>query len=567
MQTMLLERDSRSTLLTAALMLAATVWPNAVLCAQHPLAPTEFSPAASHLSDQHPAVAQKTSPAQLARRPQSALTPVAPTVADELAQLRQEYEAETAQLRIRIDELARQLEQRMAEQLESMPQGDNSPVGADTLSDNDASLTEEVDESVPDYFDLDVTSPTAIEQETIFGPGFQIQSRDAEYRLQIHYESQIEARMWSQADQLPANSGFFLPRQRFFFNGQITKLVEYELAINRGVNNINLLNAFLNFHLDDRLQLRIGRFFTPLLYDQFAISNYWLLAPERSLFTTNLSLNRQIGAMAWGYLLDKQVDYAAGIFNGSRNSFESRNHGVDFVGYLNVRPFQNAAYWTWAENLNLGASTAYGSQDQAPVPMTFRIGAGSPDANIPGIATVPFLVLNPDVVERGERLLGSVHAAYFHGGLSVIGEWQYGYGNYASHAHPTSEQVPFSGFYVMSGYFLTGEQVERRTRVRPLRPLIPLNDDQPRGWGAIEPVMRVSQLRLGDEVFAAGFSDPALWSNSAITTELGVNWYWNDYLKFYLTWLDAGFGEPVQYRPGQFQKHVEMLWMRCQLYF
>ena len=88
-----------------------------------------------------------------------------------------------------------------------------------------------LDDAAPDYFDLDVTSPYAIPQETIFGPGFQIQSKDQRYRLQIHYESQIDGRIWSQNEQLPANSGFFLPRQRVFFNGDIAEVIEYELAI------------------------------------------------------------------------------------------------------------------------------------------------------------------------------------------------------------------------------------------------------------------------------------------------------------------------------------------------
>jgi phosphate-selective porin OprO and OprP len=422
------------------------------------------------------------------------------------------------------------------------------------------------DPAIPDYTDLDIESPYEIPQEIIFGPGFQIQSADARFRLQIHYESQIEARIWSQEDQLPANSGFFLPRQRFFFRGNITEVTEYELAINRGVNNINLLNAFINFRFDDRFMLRIGRFFTPMLYDQYAISNYWLLVPERSLFTTNLSLNRQIGMMAWGYLLDKQLDYAAGIFNGSRNSFESLNCGVDFVGYLNARPFQNADI-PLAKNWNVGASMAYGSQDQAPVPRAFRVGAGSPDANIPGIATVPFLILNPGVLEQGERLIGSVHMAYFYRSLTAIGEWQYGYGNYALPADPASEKVPFTGFYVGLGYFLTGEHIERRTRVQPLRPFAPIDAQEPRGPGAWEVVSRVSQLRLGDEIFSAGLADPTIWSNTATTTEVGANWYLNDYMKLYLCWLHARFDDPVQYRPGSLQKHADMLWVRCQLYF
>ena len=104
-----------------------------------------------------------------------------------------------------------------------------------------------------------------------------------------------------------------MPRQRIFFDGNITKRIEYEFSINRGLGGtINILNAFINLHFDDRFELRFGRYFTPLTYDQYAISNYWLPTPERSLFTTNVGLGRQIGLMGWGYLFDKRLDYAAG---------------------------------------------------------------------------------------------------------------------------------------------------------------------------------------------------------------------------------------------------------------
>ena len=400
-----------------------------------------------------------------------------------------------------------------------------------------------------------------------FGPGFQWVTEDEEFRLRVHLESQFEARVWGQGDQVPPNSGIFLPRQRIFFEGNITKPIEYEFSINRGFGTLNLLNAYLNLHIDDRFQVKFGRFFTPMLYDQFAVSNYWLPTPERSVFTTNLSLNRQFGLMGWGYLLDKRLDYAAGVFNGSRNSFEPVGRGMDFVGYLNARPFQESSTLEFLRFLNVGTSVAFGHQDQAPVPVSFRIGGGSPSADVPGPGTVPFLILNRDVVERGERLIGSVHAAYFLRGLSLLGEWQYGYGGYASASRPRSERVPFSGFYVAGGYFLTGEHVERRARVKPLRPLFPTSPGDRRGAGAWEVAGRVGALRVGDSVFTSGFADPGLWSGSAVTTELGVNWYWNEYIKLYMFWLHGDFGDPVQYRPGGFQKTADMFWMRFQLYF
>lgn len=418
----------------------------------------------------------------------------------------------------------------------------------------------------PGYANEDVTGGSRrFPLNATFGPGVRFKTKDETFSLNIHYESQIEGRVWTQ-DQLPANSGFFLPRQRFFFNGTIGKTIEYELSINRGLNNINLLNAYLNFHFDDRFEVRIGRFFTPLSYDQYAVSNYWLLTPERSVFTTNLNLNRQIGAMAWGYLFDERLDYALGVFNGSRNSFESLNNSADMVAYVNARPFQESESLTFLRFLNVGASVAFGHQDQNPAPRTFRIGGGSPDTNIPGPATTPFLILNSDVIERGQRVIGSTHLAYFYKGLSLISEWQFGHGGYVSATQPNSVRVPYSGFYAAGGYFLTGENIERRTRLKPLRPLIPLNGE-PRGFGAWELTGRVSQLVIGEEIFDAGFADRKIWSNSVTTAEIGVNWYWNEYIKFYMFWLRGEFGDPVQFRPGETQKNADMFWLRCQLYF
>ncbi len=366
---------------------------------------------------------------------------------------------------------------------------------------------------------------------------------------------------------MPPNSGFYLPRQRIFFSGNITKPIEYVFAINRGSGSLNVLDAYLNFHFDDRLQLKMGRFFTPMFYEQYEISNYWLMQPERSVFTTNLSLHRQFGAMAWGHLFDKRLDYAAGVFNGSRNSFEPLSNGIDFVGYLNGRPFRNLESLPAARFLNLGASIAVGHEDHSPVPRSFRIAGRSPDDDVPGPGTTPFLILNPGVVEWGDRLIGSVHTAYFYKGLSLLGEWQYGYGGYAAPGALSPTRVPFSGFYASGGYFLTGEEIEKRSRLYPLRPLIPTRKGEQRGIGAWELTGRVGMLELGREVFTAGLADPNLWSNRAVTTELGANWYWNEYAKVYIFWLHGAFADPVLYAPGQLEETTDMFWLRFQLYF
>ncbi len=414
-----------------------------------------------------------------------------------------------------------------------------------------------------------ILAPPRIPALVSFGPGFQLHTPDDEFLLQVHIQSQIEARVWGDASSgTPYQNGFFLPRQRIFFNGRITKPIEYVFSINRGFGELNILETFLNFHFDDRLQVRFGRYFTPLGYDQFAIRNLWLPTPERSLFTTNLGTNRQVGLMAWGFLFDKRLDYAVGLFSGPRNSFEDFNNSKDITSYINARPFQGSERFAFLRDLNVGTSVAYGSQDQPAVPQAFRIGAVAPtNSSQSALATAPFLTLNNNVLERGQRLLGSVHGAYFYKGLSLIGEWNYGYGTYATAGAPVGVQVPISAYYVTGAYFLTGEHVDRRAMVVPLRPLVPSRPGQVRGIGAWEAVGRVSELGLGQQIFEKGLADPALWTNSVTTTELGMNWYWNEYLKVYLFWLHGQYGSPVTYASGDVQNHVDMLWMRFQLYY
>jgi hypothetical protein len=36
-------------------------------------------------------------------------------------------------------------------------------------------------------------------------------------------------------------------------------------TLNRGLNNINILNAYLNFPVNDQFEIRFGRFFTPYI--------------------------------------------------------------------------------------------------------------------------------------------------------------------------------------------------------------------------------------------------------------------------------------------------------------
>ena len=147
-----------------------------------------------------------------------------------------------------------------------------------------------------------------------------------------------------------------------------------------------------------------------------------------------------------------------------------------------------------------------------------------------------------------------------------MAEWDGGFATYATGSSNLSRvKVPIESYYVSFGYFLTGETLERRGPIKPLRPF----DLRPGkfGLGAWELQGRFSSLNMGQQVFTGGLADQNLWTNHLYTTDLGVSWYLNEYAKIYLDWEHAVFGDPVLYRPGGLQKTSDLFWLRFQVFF
>jgi phosphate-selective porin OprO/OprP len=76
-------------------------------------------------------------------------------------------------------------------------------------------------------------------------------------------------------------------------------------------------------------------------------------------------------------------------------------------------------------------------------------------------------------------------------------------------------------------------------------------------------------LTLSDSVFDHDLSDRGLWSNRAYTTDVGMNWYWNRFLKWTFVWQHAGYGSPVLVNETKdlFSRKNDLFWLRGQVYF
>lgn len=412
-------------------------------------------------------------------------------------------------------------------------------------------------------------SPERMALYSVFDDGVLLSSLDDAFQLRIHVLAQMDFKLFLPTFQQPARSGVYIPRFRTYFEGRATRSWEYELSLQRSVEgSFDVLDANVNFHPFDALQVKVGRFLVPYSYDWYDHLEQYFITPERGLFPLNFGLSREAGLMVHGRLLDDRLQYAVGGFSGQLSGLADTNTTRDLVGYVNLRPWLKTEEVPLLRFLNLGGSVALGRQAYAnpPLPLRTSIQSSENDEAAQGASTV-FLDFNEDVVARGGRESLALHLAWYVRQLSLEAEFQVGRFPYLRPGLPRPVKVPVSGYHATLGYFLTGETVEGRKIVVPLRPFDPVGGRN--GPGAIEVFARYSRLELGEEVFTEGLADESRWTREAAITDVGVNWYPTRYLKVWFDWQHAMFGTPVVLNPEQerARRTADLFWVRCQLYY
>ena len=403
----------------------------------------------------------------------------------------------------------------------------------------------------------------------VFEDGVLLSTADEEFQLRIHVLAQIDYKLFLPTYQEPARSGTYIPRFRAYFEGRATRSFEYELSLQRSVEGtFDVLDANINFRPMDGMQLKAGRFLVPYSYEWYDHLEQFFITPERSLFPLNFGLSREVGVMLHGKVLDERVQYALGAFAGQLAGVADTNTSRDGVGYLNFRPFLLEYDVPALRFLNIGGSLAIGRQKyrEAPLPLRTSLQSSENDEAAQGASTV-FLEFNNGVTNFGNgRISGALHLAWYVEQLSFEAEVQAGLFPYAAGlADPV--HVPVHGFSAALAYFVTGETVEGRRQVIPLRPYNPASGLY--GPGAFEPFARYSQLVLGEEVFTANLADPEHWARSAQAIDVGFNWYPNRFIKFTFDWQHTIFGTPVTLNEAQGRKgqSVDLFWARCQVWY
>jgi phosphate-selective porin OprO/OprP len=100
-----------------------------------------------------------------------------------------------------------------------------------------------------------------------------------------------------------------------------------------------------------------------------------------------------------------------------------------------------------------------------------------------------------------------------------------------------------TAWQIEGGYVLTGEDATYYG-VKPARPFDPLHGG---GWGGFEIVGRYGQLEVDHKVFSPFTGAPTGFASAGSAREanafsLGLNWYWNNNIRFSVDYAHTTFG-------------------------
>jgi phosphate-selective porin OprO/OprP len=430
-----------------------------------------------------------------------------------------------------------------------------------------------------------------------FKDGFFFKSTDGQFSFRFNNLAQVDYRGFSQTagpvhTVTALHDNFTIAREWLYFRGNATEYVDYQVVLATGTGagvvaspaNVNLLDAYVDFNpfgseYKDQFQIRLGRFKTPFLYQFYKFSPQDFVTPELSMFGTNFLQNRQKGAMAHGYLADKRIDYAVGIFNGAPNTAEVSFNNRQGIYYLGLAPFL-LEEGSFMQNLNLIASGAAGQQFGFAIPpslSTAAPSAGPPDINV---ISPTFLTFTPSggvggagatTIHQGESALLDLDVVYAYKSFNFYGEYNTGYQTYAIQTSAgavvpgTTQEVRVNGWSAAATYFITGEEIS--THRRRVKPCHKYGDG---GVGAFEVFGRFSNLGLSNNVFSDHLANGAIFANNVSATDIGVNWYLNEYVKVVFDWQHSSFNNPVSLTGaagGNSVRDLDLFWGRFQLYY
>lgn len=362
--------------------------------------------------------------------------------------------------------------------------------------------------------------------------GYILASPDAAHSLRIRGLVQTDSRWFF--DKSIENDAILLRRARLGVEGKSGKTTDYQLVGEFAGSSAAILDANVTLNYSPEVQLKFGRFKTPVGLEQLQ-SDASLLFAERSV-VSQLLPNRDIGVQLGGDLLDARLTYAIGVFNGTvdggNNSTQTDgNDGKSLAARVTFQPWVKDKE-SLLSGLSFGLGGTYGLEDASGVLATGFKTDGQ--QTFYSYRTTGSTGTTTAVTSNGKVWRLTPQVSYYRGSFGLVGEYVTSSSDIKAVNTTTATSVVNStktlnlknhAWQLQASYVLTGEEAGYKG-------VTPANDfDRAAGtWGAVEVVGRVSSIRFDEQAFAGASAnqqlvDPAKSARSADTLGVGLNCY------------------------------------------
>jgi phosphate-selective porin OprO/OprP len=409
--------------------------------------------------------------------------------------------------------------------------------------------------------ELDVEASDAKAKEapkiTIGNAGLSAASGDSNFVFQLHGLLQVDNRTFfndhdNHGKSIQGNDTFLLRRARPIFSGTVYKDFDFNFTPDFGGSSVQIFDAYLNYRYAPWLQLRAGKFKTPVGLEELQSDPYTSFN-ERGL-PTSLMPNRDIGFQLWGDVANGRLSYAAGVFNGVGDGRNTANADFEdhreFAGRLFFLPFKGTKL-TALQNLGFGVGGSWGN--------TFSNATGLASAYLTD-GQQQFFTYTNGVVANGDHWRLSPQGYYYWGPFGLLGE--YAISNQKVSKGAASARLENTAWQIAGCWVITGEDASY-AGVTPKHPFDPRNGH----WGALQLAARFADLNIDDNAFPI-FANPGTSASEAKAWAVGLTWYLNKNIRVNTSFSRTTFEGNINPKAATVTRQPEeVVFTRLQLAF
>lgn len=387
--------------------------------------------------------------------------------------------------------------------------------------------------------------------------GFHLVSGDGSTSLHLGGLVQLDSREFFGDGGGVLNNTFILRRARLITDGTFDNIYSFQFVPDFAGSAVTIYDANLGISLNDWLQLRVGKFKSPVGLEQLQQDAYTFFV-ERSL-ATNLVPNRDLGFQLGGSIDKGTLIYQVGAFNGVPDAANSSNQDFDndkeAEGRLFVQPFA-ASGNPVLSGFGLGAAGTFGREK----------GTSGVTSGYKTDGQQTFFKYNASTYADGDVWRFTPQSYWYAGPFGFLGEYVVSAVNVLA-AAPTkpvasTTQIVNHAWNAEVGWTLTGENTTF-AGVVPNHPFNPKTGE----FGALQLVGRVEGLGIDPDAFpllaaaTTNAKDVFGWS-------VGLNWYLSRLVRIDTDFNVDRFTDPVATSSTQILRQDEKsLLSRVQIFF